>query len=142
MIQVGKGLRQIEARTEPLTNAVIAATPMLGIDALEVSKELYSFLGDVLNLVMRRKRETLAAGERNNGFEVWRKLCMTYKGGDQYVSLVDESVLFSYPHCNSESNLEEHLNKWLECKLKVGEQKWRSTSEDHADQDPSHCSSQ
>ena len=29
-------LRQIEARTEPLTNAVIAATPMLGVDALEV----------------------------------------------------------------------------------------------------------
>ena len=56
---------------------------MVDVDALEVSTELYSFLGDVLNLVMRRKRETIAAGERNNGFEVWRKLYTTYKGGDQ-----------------------------------------------------------
>ena len=64
--------------------------------------------------------ETLAAGERNNGFEVWRKLYVTYKGGDAYVSLVDENVLFSYPQCTHEDHLEDHLNKWLELKLKVG----------------------
>ena len=61
-------LIQNETRTTPLTDAAIAATDMHGIDALEVSKELYSFLGDVITTTMRRKRQTLAARERNNGF--------------------------------------------------------------------------
>ena len=84
-------IQNIESERAHLTLARIGTSPLLpGVNMLDLTHELFSFLGTVVGESVHKKRLRLAGGEKGNGFEMWRRLFVDNAGGGELADLSGE----------------------------------------------------
>ena len=68
-------------------------------DMCMLSSELWSFLGMIMTDSILPRRQALAAGEEQNGFELWRVLYWDHEGGAQHCQIQGVRQFMASPHC-------------------------------------------
>ena len=81
-------------------------------DLIEMAQDLWSFLGTVMTDDIHPRRESLAAGEDGNGFELWRVLFWEHEGGAQQVHVHGIRDFHTFPQCKSMQDLAAHIGEW------------------------------
>ena len=70
---------------------------LLSADVYALALDLWTFLGTVMTDNFQPRRQALAAGEEDNGFELFRTLYWDHEGGAQHVQLQGVRQFLAFP---------------------------------------------
>ena len=94
--------------------------PWPGLNLVDISMNLWSFLGMHMDNNVYMRRATLVDGEEGNGLELWRKLYMENEGGAEQVHLAGLARFLTFEKCPHKTKLSTYLGEWEILRLKYG----------------------
>ena len=106
----GPLLKLVEEEATPLTLQKLQC----GVDGVDgdlvyVASQVWGLTGRHMVDSQYNKRKQLAAGEEENGLELWRRLFRDHEGGAERVKSAGVQNLHAFPKCADVA----HLTHWL-----------------------------
>ena len=103
-------LEFVEGQAQKITMAGTKPLDCMGVNAWELSVMLENCLCSWISDKLYKKRKNFCGAEPGNGFELWQRMRVDYKGGGVKSETRGVGALNTFPKCDSVNSLGPHLD--------------------------------